>query len=1260
MTTYRRPLKELIDFFSETILGSEFIEELSIFENLLKDIEKKISSVKTYQDLEFLLDEIYGCESRAIKTFFENNYKTQYPGLLKSKLIDEDPHVFPVEKRHHPNGGLCFYDGKYNKEDDKEFKNYIDYFSEKIGSIEALCKGIKEQLGTDSQKMNHLVESEKERVKESLFSEKTDTETRRRKTDEITKENLSERETTLKKKFLVIETAMELMSGDYGLNVVGEINSEEWKSIQWKSEIYLREKFDCYLDPCWVPYQYQSFLINEIRPIPISKDNQKPFLYRKNRVIPYMYQKLAVTIGENFFNKTKKKRFKSIFIFPFIVPVKEIVETLLEMGILKPVFPQNLLQQDPLDLDHTKNLIHNSSISDNLEKLTSHPHTTFPWMLDKQCVYNWIVGSGFITERKKKHLSGKGGSEEAFSSVTSNKMLFVSKDSFDSYMNQKESVLNTVIERMESIDFSYNQFLNCYDTFKGTLPFVATLKYFSKERKRDELLKCAIDKGIINFLEEKQKNSLVPTNFQRLELIAENKHTHENVKDLYEEGYKTLKSYDEKTHDIIEPIEAIQEQLVSKLKELSPESLLKEVVTVKDNYRRSKNTFPKDYKKYCVFASQWGEWKPDEYFRGKMKDIFKEIEAVIFTLKNLLIEGLQNQLFYVKSAIEEHATIGENNPLQPSFSKLCYFFRAYKFSETFYKYCVEYANSTDETTKKGLEKEILHFLKKNELQLSSRSYFFHIGTEEPLPSDLQEIEKQFEKDEAQKKQESQDQRRRTEKENQIKREEHIRNAKIKQTERLQDVTDSDDNKRLLKEKQLAILKSEKEAYRLYPKYEGTPYEKDFFKRKTTQEELFLKPSELESHSYSVGGSGSGKSENMKYRIAQMLQSPNYKPTIIILDHHGKFAREIARWNFVNEDDLIYIEPKLETHNFILNPFHAPQKQTKYSIEGMNKMLVYAFQSLVRAEWSTNMGIILEYCIPLVIENKGNFSSLLDLIGDTKTPKYKELIAKAKKSPNKQVQEYFSGFFQDDTNDSTKKSLYKRLSGMYRNMVFQEFVEGNNTLDFKEALNGGKLIVCNTNEAIETGILVFAQILNTLSQRNPEKKNSHVHFFVDECGRYFAGREMVETILNEYRKFGLSLHLAQQYVGQHADTALVKSIFANCSLFFTGYAEERSRKRVSEETNTNILDLESIQRESYKFLLSKAGISNHLYRYPDDYIDKRQGISDTEWKNRLNRQIEKYYVPTGTQKVTTEDEVKESFSPAKSRDDLKGKKVNPSE
>ena len=404
-----------------------------------------------------------------------------------------------------------------------------------------------------------------------------------------------------------------------------------------------------------------------------------------------------------------------------------------------------------------------------------------------------------------------------------------------------------------------------------------------------------------------------------------------------------------------------------------------------------------------------------------------------------------------------------------------------------------------------------------------------------------------------------------------------------------------------------------------------PYLTSFFFRPIT---AFVPFDSFKRHAYIIGGSGSGKSELIKFIMHHIITAKSAKNYgAVVIDPHGDLAEEIARFkDCKNNDRIVFFDPespKCETPS--LNIFHLPDDDER-TVDIVAGNIADAFEEIIAdSSISAQMRALLIPCISVILRRNGG--SLSDLQRFMVDGENEDLIAEGCKSPNAGHATFFKQKFETKTYAPTKASIYTRLQTLLNSTMFRRMLNPKATLNLEEELNNGKIVIFSLSKSSigndvsgALGRFIVAQIKNIGFRRAFLSKSKRVptFVFIDECQNYIG--ESIETTLTELRKYGIHMILANQVLGQNMSSGLEKIILGNTGVKFAGYNGEASHTKMAKELNVDVDELKALTTGKFCCKTRDPDRATHpfILKVPGTLVGNNRGMIPQDWYEQKKR------------------------------------------
>jgi hypothetical protein len=297
------------------------------------------------------------------------------------------------------------------------------------------------------------------------------------------------------------------------------------------------------------------------------------------------------------------------------------------------------------------------------------------------------------------------------------------------------------------------------------------------------------------------------------------------------------------------------------------------------------------------------------------------------------------------------------------------------------------------------------------------------------------------------------------------------------------------------------------------------------------------------HTHVIGATGTGKSTLLYHMLKEDVLSG---AGVALVDPHGDLV-----------DDLLSVIPPSRHKDVILvDPSDLEASinlgilDAKDDIERMvlSSDLVGLFKRL-STSWGDQMNTVLANAVDAFLWHREG-GSLLELRRFLTDKAFRE--------------EFLEGVEDESVNHFWKKEfpilksnsvgpLAVRLDSFLRPRLIRRMLDTKTGIDFREAVNGGKIILLKLSQgligeenAFLLGSLVVAKLQQAAQSRQnmPSADRRPFYLYIDEF-QYFAVPSMT-NMLSGARKFGLGLVLAHQDLNQLAeqDAALLSAVLSN--------------------------------------------------------------------------------------------------------------------
>lgn len=358
------------------------------------------------------------------------------------------------------------------------------------------------------------------------------------------------------------------------------------------------------------------------------------------------------------------------------------------------------------------------------------------------------------------------------------------------------------------------------------------------------------------------------------------------------------------------------------------------------------------------------------------------------------------------------------------------------------------------------------------------------------------------------------------------------------------------------------------------------------KKVSGKKEVRISEEALARHLYIMGQTGTGKSTLLKTMIADCLQK-NYG--FALIDPHGDLFDEVQK-----------LIPKAKHNKLVVLNTTDPENSAKHNPIGYDENnpqskslvineLIRIFKTLY--DMHNQGGSVFEQYfkngLMLImdesVEEKFGKQTLLNfvevffnneyrnkLLSSCKNKRVVEFFDHAVKTSGEQAFENFGPYITSKlTRFTDDYYLTPIISSKKGNINFRKLIDDGNILLVKM----DKGLIGADNVSLLGQMLVSSLVLASMSRANMEKhERKPFYLFIDEFQNFIKGD--IGSALSEVRKYGLSLTLANQTLGQlnqrYAEHDLVESLMGNVGsmIFFRPgiYDYEKIRHYLEPEFN----------------------------------------------------------------------------------------------
>lgn len=320
-------------------------------------------------------------------------------------------------------------------------------------------------------------------------------------------------------------------------------------------------------------------------------------------------------------------------------------------------------------------------------------------------------------------------------------------------------------------------------------------------------------------------------------------------------------------------------------------------------------------------------------------------------------------------------------------------------------------------------------------------------------------------------------------------------------------------------------------------------------------EIFMRPEDRVRHTYVIGQTGTGKTT---FLAGMAIRDIKAGRGVAFIDPHGSDTEEILRHIPPERvEDVVYFNPADTERPLGLNmlEFYSPEQKTFVINEMLN-----IFDKLY--DLRTTGGPIFEQymrnSILLLMEDVDSGNTLMEIskvLSDEGYRKYK-----LSKSTNPEIINFWEQQAEKAGGEASLQNVVpyitSKLTSFVSNDIMRPIIaQQKSTVDFRWAMDNKKIVLVNLAKgrigemnAYLLGMVIVGKILAAAFSRvdSDPKSLNPFYLYIDEFQNFLT--DSVVTILSEARKYGLSLNIAHQFLGQltmrGGDTKIKDAIFGN--------------------------------------------------------------------------------------------------------------------
>ena len=377
------------------------------------------------------------------------------------------------------------------------------------------------------------------------------------------------------------------------------------------------------------------------------------------------------------------------------------------------------------------------------------------------------------------------------------------------------------------------------------------------------------------------------------------------------------------------------------------------------------------------------------------------------------------------------------------------------------------------------------------------------------------------------------------------------------------------------------------------------------------------------HTHIVAPPGTGKSNLLSHWIRQDLDAvAEGECSVIVMESNRDLADKIVNYlTFAgkNKDRLIYIDVEDVEHPPALNLFSLGQgdelsprdKEAFYN--STVSMLDYVFKALLGAELTSRQSTLFMFSIQLLMEVRGaTIDTMITLMEKNGLSHFRRELERL--SPD--AQRFFATKFDAKEFEQTKSQVTDRLFAIKRiGTLSRMFSSPETRLNLYEEMGSAKIIVINAARAIlqDEGTEIFQRFMLALILLAAEKRaliekgnRLPVHVYLDEAQDCLKRDDKIGTVLDQARKYGVSMTIAHQRL-QQMQPHVLNALYGSTAIKIAANVQDADASALARNMNTTAAFIAN--QPPYTFAAFARGVTQSAGYYSPPN-------ADNHWEPRM--------------------------------------------
>jgi hypothetical protein len=364
------------------------------------------------------------------------------------------------------------------------------------------------------------------------------------------------------------------------------------------------------------------------------------------------------------------------------------------------------------------------------------------------------------------------------------------------------------------------------------------------------------------------------------------------------------------------------------------------------------------------------------------------------------------------------------------------------------------------------------------------------------------------------------------------------------------------------------------------------------------------------HMAVFGFPGTGKS---RFLLSLALQNVWSGEGCMVIDPHGDLARLFLshippeRWG-----DVIYIDPVTAAKRGRVVKINFLEYEDPKDRDVVARSFMDSLEKIYSRHWGPRLDMILLNAIYLLLDaGDRNLSNLYRVVADEM---YREMLLA--RSADRNVESFWRSQFKTMPRDASAAVLTKIYRLVQERIVAPIFDCEKSKIDFRRAMDEGRIIVVNLSEGIITsdianflGSLILARVYVAGMSREdtPESQRRPFYVYIDEAPRFVTAS--IRDMLQSLRKYRVFVALASQHLDQYTPE-IAKSIPSLCDAIICFSCGEDTARSL-EEFYRPALSYSDVMKLPRYFFAASAIVGGRRECGVLKTIDYGEGIQDVD-------------------------------------------------